>query len=1134
MSYQHRLVQYPRSYAALSILLALLAALAAAWQFGLRSETERDVSFASAIESYVATLEGGTTNSRAMGAAILFGLENQGAKQVALGKLPPDAPAVLSALETLRTLYFANTVILVNTRGKIVAYRSMDHAHGTGKDLSFRPYVQMAMQGTPNVYPAVGTISTSRGIFLAAPLRATMSTTSKVIGAVVIKVGADKLDALLNSWTDGTAVLLSPQGVVFAANRNDWLLRVTGKSDAKQIAELQRSRQFGNAFDPGRQPPLPITLNTPETSIDGVRYAVRSRSLDWNDPAGDWTLGLMERRASWWSSPAVWSVAALVGLFAGSALFWLYALARNAVLRQENYLQLESAQKRLLVSEAKLRAVLDNAPIGIWLTGVDGRYHFVNRTFCEATGICETKLLEEQNLADAIGPEAAAICVKSDHACLAQDEPYLSEETLNFVDGKSHLLEVRKVQFSDDAGETVGVIGTAVDVTMQRMREQALRESEEKYREFFEYANDYAYSHDEKMRFTAVNNMLLSATGYTREELIGISAGEILTPENQAIAHRMNAEKLRGEQRVTRYEMELTAKDGRQIPVEIVSSLIYKDGQVVGAQGIARDISERKMAEQILRTANEKVAAASRAKSEFLANMSHELRTPMNSILGMAHLGLNAETDPKKRGYLEKIHYSGTHLLNIIDEILDFSKLDARKLKLETVDFNLGSVLDNLHNMVAVRAMEKGLKLEFDIAPDLPSNLRGDPRRLSQVLINYVSNAIKFTATGNIVIRARTLGEHESRVQVRFEVRDSGIGISDEDRVKLFQPFQQVDASNSRNYGGTGLGLAISRQLVEMMDEHEGEVGVDSALGQGSTFWFTLRLGKCMGAAESEQENGTDFSSAILAKLSGARILLAENNLFNQQVAIEFIENAGASVCVAQNGEEAIDLLLRGRFDCVLMDIQMPIMDGFEATRLIRANPELAEMPVIAMTANASDEDRALCLAAGMDDYISKPFKPHALYATLAKWLQGRMQHAPFFDGLPELPISPPLAGDPNIIDLSILSELIGDDPLELRRFLTNFLALARKDMLEIEVALQRNDVDALRALGHHNKSPARMVGAIGFSNLCQALEDHGKNGEGLEQVRDIVSQMRSLLERINEQINKDMALAPSIPGGMG
>jgi CheY-like chemotaxis protein len=397
--------------------------------------------------------------------------------------------------------------------------------------------------------------------------------------------------------------------------------------------------------------------------------------------------------------------------------------------------------------------------------------------------------------------------------------------------------------------------------------------------------------------------------------------------------------------------------------------------------------------------------------------------------------------------------------------------------------------------------------------------LRGDPLRLVQMLVNYAGNAIKFTEAGRITLRARKVDEDETSCLVRFEVQDTGIGIGAAEQARLFQPFQQIDASSTRQYGGTGLGLAICKQLAEMM--RDGEVGVDSTLGRGSTFWFSARLDKASQPCCTENESGTDIPPAMLAAISGAHILLVENNLFNQQVATEFLENAGATVCVAQNGREALDLLANDGFDCVLMDVQMPVMDGFEATRLIRANPALAGLHVIAMTASASERDRERCFAAGMNDFIGKPFKPHVFYAVVARCLSGRAHgsHEPAAAAG-----ATPGAGDVGIMDFRALAELVGGDKSKMREFAFKFLASARQDMIEVEAALERQDVAALGALWHHIKSPARMAGAVGLADLCQVLEGYAKGGADIAQVREAVSRMRALLERIGEQIGKEFA----------
>ncbi len=389
-----------------------------------------------------------------------------------------------------------------------------------------------------------------------------------------------------------------------------------------------------------------------------------------------------------------------------------------------------------------------------------------------------------------------------------------------------------------------------------------------------------------------------------------------------------------------------------------------------------------------LARAKDEAEAASRFKSGFLANMSHEIRTPMNTIIGMTQLALKSERNQKQRDYLNKISLSGEHLLGVIDDILDFSKIEAGKLILEDTHFDIDNVRQTLTNLVVWKATEKNLEITFDFDPDIPRNLCGDTLRLNQILINYINNAIKFTPHGEIIIRVRKLMEQESSTLLRFEVQDTGIGITESQKKELFQPFQQADSSTSRNYGGSGLGLVISKRLAELFG---GEVGVESELDKGSTFWFTAWLVKGISSPPPVNNQGEQAletrKNRDMAALEGVRILLAEDHPFNQQVVIELLENTGAIVCTANNGKEALDLLRQEQFDCVLMDAQMPVMDGLQATRFMRADAILARIPVIALTASASDEERERCLAVGMNDFVSKPFKPDSLYAAIAKWV---------------------------------------------------------------------------------------------------------------------------------------------------
>ncbi|MDG4596956.1 MAG: PhnD/SsuA/transferrin family substrate-binding protein [Candidatus Contendobacter sp.] len=548
-------------------------------------------------------------------------------------------------------------------------------------------------------------------------------------------------------------------------------------------------------------------------------------------------------------------------------------------------------------------------------------------------------------------------------------------------------------------------------------------------------------------------------------------------------------------------------QDGAGFPVEIITAPLFEDSEIVGTVTAFQDITQRKRIEQELdryrhrledlvlsRTADlaeakDAAEAANRAKSVFLANMSHEIRTPMNAIIGLTHLLRRADPTPEQADRLDKINDAAQHLLRILNDILDLSKIEAGRLTLEETEFSLARVLDHTLSLLGERAAAKGLRLVSVIAAAVPARLRGDPLRLGLILLNFVSNAIKFSERGQITLRVRIETEDEQSVLLRLEVADQGIGLTPEQQARLFQAFVQADDSTTRQYGGTGLGLAIAKRLANLMG---GEVGVESQAGVGSTFWLTARLGRVAESPASADVVDAELASAdqILAqRYRGARLLLVEDDPINQEVAVDLLRAVGLTVDVADNGLIAVEKVRAGAYALVLMDMQMPVMDGLAATQAIRQLPDAATLPILAMTASAFDTDRQRCLDVGMNDYVRKPVEPNQLYTTLLRWLPEPVEAAPVEEA--PVRIAPEQAAPVGVAGLEVETGLkaVSGNWARYARLLDLFAREHGGDAATLRAHLAAGRRSDARRLAHTLKGVAATLGAEAVCRSALALK---------------------------------------------
>ncbi len=677
--------------------------------------------------------------------------------------------------------------------------------------------------------------------------------------------------------------------------------------------------------------------------------------------------------------------------------------------------------------------------------------------------------------------------------------------------GNDYWTNATIIPFLNSDGEPYQYMSIEFDITVPKNAQSIIRRSEEKYRNIMEAMELGILEVDNEDIIVNAYPWLCDMTGYAQEELLGKKATKtLLTEESQKIMAKQNKKRLRGQSGV--YEVQLRKKNGELIWVVISGApILNSKNEVTGSIGIHLDISERKKMEADLIEAKLNAEDSVAAKEIFLANMSHEIRTPMNAIIGMSNLMKKTHLTGRQDHYLNSIHDSAKNLLGVINDILDFSKIGSGKLEFESIGFRAVEVIESLINQAEYRTMDKDLYLHYEADEASKQVVLGDPFRLNQVLLNLISNAIKFTDKGIVEVRCTTVYEDENQLELEFSVKDTGIGIPADKIDSIFDSFNQAEKDTTRKYGGTGLGLSICKKLIELQG---GNIKLESKEGEGSIFTFNLSYQK--GAEQDlpvKKDSNTQIETSEIVK-----VLLVEDHEVNQFMAISFLEEWGFEVSVANNGKEAVNQLKEHEFDVILMDIQMPVMGGMEATEIIR-NELRITTPIIALTANALKGDSEKYMNAGMNDYLSKPFEPEDLHYKIALLCKDKIKIKKKENSNKKTSHDI----ETGSYDLKKLMDMAGENVEFASKMIRMFIEKTPESINQMTEAMKKKDLGAVRDMAHKLKPSVDLMSVKELFPLLCKIESSIREETNVDQVPEWVSEAKSLTDQVIIDLQNDL-----------